>query len=89
MRSIFNFIVTPKKERYNNKTKVGESFISKFTDILTPYKDGTCPIRLFYQRDEAKAMLELGVQWRVTPADPLLHELKTLLGNEDVTLRFK
>jgi len=72
-----------------NKTKVGESFISKFTDILTPYKDGTCPIRLFYQRDEAKAMLELGVQWRVTPADPLLHELKTLLGNEDVTLRFK
>jgi len=44
---------------------------------------------LFYQRDEAKAMLELGVQWRVTPADPLLHELKTLLGDGDVTLRFK
>jgi DNA polymerase-3 subunit alpha len=72
-----------------NKTKAGEGFINKFTDVLTPYKDGTCPIRLFYQRDEAKAMLELGVQWRVTPADPLLHELKTLLGNEDVTLRFK
>ena len=65
------------------------NLISKFTDILTPYKDGTCPIRLFYQRDEAKAMLELGVQWRVTPADPLLHELKTLLGDGDVTLRFK
>jgi DNA polymerase-3 subunit alpha len=72
-----------------NKTKVGERFISKFTDVLTPYKDGTCPIRLFYQRDEAKAMLELGVQWRVTPADPLLHDLKTLLGDGDVTLRFK
>lgn len=72
-----------------NKTKVGEGFINKFTDVLTPYKDGTCPIRLFYQRDEAKAMLELGVQWRVTPADPLLHDLKTLLGSEDVTLRFK
>jgi DNA polymerase-3 subunit alpha len=72
-----------------NKTKAGEGFIDKFTDVLTPYKDGTCPIRLFYQRDEAKAMLELGVQWRVTPADPLLHELKTLLGDGDVTLRFK
>ena len=72
-----------------NKAKVGEGFIAKFTDVLTPYKDGTCPIRLFYQRDEAKAMLELGVQWRVTPADPLLHELKTLLGDEDVALRFK
>jgi len=72
-----------------NKTKAGEGFIEKFTEVLTPYKDGTCPIRLFYQRDEAKAMLELGVQWRVTPADPLLHELKTLLGDEDVALRFK
>ena len=72
-----------------NKTKAGEGFIGKFTDVLTPYKDGTCPIRLFYKRDEAKAMLELGVQWRVTPADPLLHELKTLLGDGDVTLRFK
>jgi DNA polymerase-3 subunit alpha len=72
-----------------NKTKAGEGFINKFTDVLTPYKEGTCPIRLFYQRDEAKAMLELGVQWRVTPADPLLHALKTLLGDGDVTLRFK
>ncbi|MEH6384740.1 MAG: DNA polymerase III subunit alpha [Colwellia sp.] len=72
-----------------NKTKAGKGFIEKFTDVLTPYKDGTCPVRLFYQRDEAKAMLELGVQWRVTPADPLLHELKTLLGDGDVTLRFK
>jgi DNA polymerase-3 subunit alpha len=72
-----------------NKTKAGKGFIEKFTEVLTPYKDGTCPVRLFYQRDEAKAMLELGVQWRVTPADPLLHELKTLLGDGDVTLRFK
>ncbi|MFB0998645.1 MAG: OB-fold nucleic acid binding domain-containing protein, partial [Colwellia sp.] len=72
-----------------NKTKAGEDFIRKFADVLTPYKEGTCPIRLFYQRDEAKAMLELGVQWRVTPADPLLHALKTLLGDGDVTLRFK
>ncbi|MBA6396876.1 DNA polymerase III subunit alpha [Colwellia sp. BRX10-4] len=72
-----------------NKNKAGAGFIDKFTEVLTPYKDGTCPVRLFYQRDEAKAMLELGVQWRVTPADPLLHELKTLLGDGDVTLRFK
>ena len=72
-----------------NKTKAGEGFIEKFSAVLTPYKDGTCPIRLFFQRDEAKAMLELGVQWRVTPADPLLHDLRTLLGEDEVTLKFK
>jgi hypothetical protein len=33
MRSIFNFIVTPKKERYNNKTKVGETDLILNTEI--------------------------------------------------------
>jgi DNA polymerase-3 subunit alpha len=72
-----------------DKTKAGAGFVNKFSEVLTPYKDGTCPIRLFYQRDEAKAMLELGVQWRVTPADPLLHDLRTLLGENEITLKFK
>jgi len=29
------------------------------------------------------------VQWRVTPADMLLYELKTLLGEERVAMEFK
>jgi len=33
MRSIFNFIVAPKKERYNNKTKVGETDLILNTEI--------------------------------------------------------
>lgn len=33
MRSIFNFIVAPKKERYNNKTKVGETNLILNTEI--------------------------------------------------------
>ena len=42
---------------------------TSYTSIVTPYKDGICPIRVFYQRDEAQGMLELGVQWRVSPSD--------------------
>jgi DNA polymerase-3 subunit alpha len=57
--------------------------------VLTPYKDGICPVRVFYQRDEAQGMLELGVQWRVSPSDTLLYDLKTLLGEEQVELKFK
>ncbi len=68
---------------------IGADFINKFTQVLSPFKDGTCPVRVFYKRPEAEAMLELGVQWRVTPADTLLHELKVMLGEANLALQFK
>ncbi|WP_448549273.1 DNA polymerase III subunit alpha [Thalassotalea fusca] len=67
---------------------ISEHFINEFNQVLSPFKDGTCPIRVFYQRSEAQAMLKLGVQWRVTPADKLLNELRVLLGDERVAMQF-
>ena len=72
-----------------DKNQLSGQFIEQFTQVLTPYKDGICPIRVFYQRGEAQGMLELGVQWRVSPSDMLLYNLKTLLGDEQVELKFK
>jgi len=72
-----------------NRATIGDDFIEQFTHILTPHKEGTCPVRVYYQREEARGMLELGVQWRVSPADVLLYDLKELLGEESVTLQFK
>ena len=72
-----------------DKNKLSSNFIEQFTEVLTPYKEGICPVRVFYQRDEAQGMLELGVQWRVSPSDMLLYDLKTLLGDEQVELKFK
>jgi len=72
-----------------NKALIDEHFIEQLEHVLTPHKEGTCPIRVFYQREEARGMLELGVQWRVSLADMLLYDLKELLGEESVTLQFK
>jgi len=72
-----------------DKNQLSEKFIAQFTEVLTPYKEGICPVRVFYQRDEAQGMLELGVQWRVSPSDMLLYDLETLLGEEQVELKFK
>ncbi|GAA6173066.1 DNA polymerase III subunit alpha [Colwellia sp. KU-HH00111] len=72
-----------------DKNKLSDCFIEQFTEVLTPHKEGTCPVRVFYQREEARGMLELGVQWRVSPADMLLYDLKELLGEDSVTLQFK
>ncbi|WP_076419786.1 DNA polymerase III subunit alpha [Colwellia sp. UCD-KL20] len=71
------------------RAAIANNFIEKFSQVLSPFKDGTCPVRVFYQREEAQGMLELGVQWRVTPEDVLLHELRTLLGEECLALQFK
>ncbi|MGL1957915.1 MAG: DNA polymerase III subunit alpha [Colwellia sp.] len=71
------------------RSAIPADFVEQFTSALSPYKEGTCPVRVFYQREEAQGMLELGVQWRVTPADMLLYDLKELLGEEKVALKFK
>jgi DNA polymerase III subunit alpha len=71
-----------------NKANIADSFLNQFNQVLSPHKEGTCPVRVFYQRAEAQAMLELGVLWRVTPTDSLLHELKVLLGAGNVALQF-
>ena len=71
-----------------DKTMISNSFIDDFTKVLLPYKDGTCPINVFYQREEAQGILQLGVQWRVTPTDLLLNRLKALLGDDNIRLAF-
>ena len=72
-----------------DRSVVATNFVEQFTQVLLPYKDGTCPVRVFYQREEAAGMLELGVQWRVSPADLLVYELKNLLGEDQIALKFK
>ena len=71
-----------------DKSMISSTFIEDFTKVLSPYKDGTCPIRVFYRREEAEGILELGVQWRITPTDLLLYRLKTLLGDDSIRLAF-
>jgi DNA polymerase-3 subunit alpha len=72
-----------------NNNMIADDFIEQFSKVLTPYKEGICPVRVFFQREEAQALLELGVQWRVTPEDLLLYELRALLGEEQVAMQFK
>ena len=35
MRSVYNFVVTPKGERYNNKKKIGDKELILNTEIYT------------------------------------------------------
>ncbi|TAA43773.1 DNA polymerase III subunit alpha [Corallincola spongiicola] len=61
---------------------------NRLQQILQQHWQGVCPVSVQYVRDEAEATLTLGTQWRVTPCDKLLYELREMLGEEQVELEF-
>jgi DNA polymerase-3 subunit alpha len=69
-----------------NKEQVDNEYIGRLSQVLTPFNQGTCPLNINYITPEAQVDLTLGVQWRVTPSDDLLHNLKPLA--QDVELQF-
>ncbi|MEC7939526.1 MAG: DNA polymerase III subunit alpha [Pseudomonadota bacterium] len=71
-----------------DESQINGQFFERFSQILEPYRAGTVPVNVYYQRADARARLTLGTEWRVTPSDTLLDELKQLLGNSQVELEF-
>ncbi|EOE2082436.1 DNA polymerase III subunit alpha [Vibrio cholerae] len=70
------------------QSQIDQQFFERFSHILEPHRAGTVPVNVYYQRPDARARLTLGTEWRVTPSDILLDELKQLLGHDQVELEF-
>ena len=70
-----------------NMVQIEAGFFDKLQKVLEPYKMGTCPIKVYYQRPDALAQLTLGIEWCVTPSDDLIHKL-SLMAAQDVELEF-
>ncbi|AJR07649.1 DNA polymerase III subunit alpha [Photobacterium gaetbulicola Gung47] len=68
--------------------QIDEQFFERFSKVLEPHRAGTVPVNVYYQRSNARAKLTLGTEWRVTPADQLISDLKILLGDKQVELEF-
>ncbi|PCK32575.1 DNA polymerase III subunit alpha [Pseudoalteromonas piscicida] len=70
-----------------NMAQIDANFFDNFKRVLEPYKFGTCPVIIKYQRPDALAELTLGTQWCVTPSDELLTRL-SLLAAQELELEF-
>lgn len=68
--------------------QIDGQFFERFSQVLEPHRAGTVPVNVYYQRADARVKLVLGTEWRVTPSDQLLDDLKSLLGEEQVELEF-
>jgi DNA polymerase-3 subunit alpha len=64
------------------------SGLDQFSDIMAPYQQGSCPVRIRYSNGYAVGEIALGEQWLMAPEDDLLHKLREKFGTDCVHLRF-
>ena len=57
-------------------------------DILAPSRPGTCAVLIEYTNGTARGTLNLGEKWKVALSDRLLEELGSILGNDNVAVRY-
>ena len=65
-----------------------EFTIRDISEIMLPYNEGKCPVRICYSNPKALCEIALDKKWLVSPKDELLQRLKEMVGSEMVHLRF-
>ncbi len=56
----------------------------RLREVLVPFTEGTVPVCVEYEREDALVRLPLGAQWCVSPSDELLVRLRELAGDDRV-----
>ncbi len=68
--------------------RLAANFPKQLAEMLTPYREGRCRVKLNYQRNDAKGRLLFGQSWRVRPQDELLENLREICGRDNVSLEY-
>jgi DNA polymerase-3 subunit alpha len=63
--------------------------VAQLQQVLTPYRDGKCPILINYGNALGCALLRLGEAWNVSLTDDLVNGLRALLGAENVRINYE
>lgn len=65
-----------------------QKHIESLSQVLPPYCGGKCPIVIGYQTAQAKALVQLGDNWRIHPSEEVLDRLRKIEGFPSVTVRY-
>jgi len=77
------------RNRYARAMRItcnGESSGSRLREILTPYRNGNCPVSVAYSTGGAACEIDLGDAWRVNLHDELIRSLGSWLKPENVRI---
>ena len=69
--------------------QVNDKSLQSLYEVLNSYRDGTCPVFISYNNDEAATKLALGDKWQVFPKEELLNKLREQFGIDRVSLVYK
>jgi len=69
--------------------KAGNGFVNDLANVLSPFKQGHCPVYLQYLGADARARIRLGDNWCVHPTDELIHRLNELAGESNVKVEYR
>mgnify|MGYP001076567026 CR=1 FL=1 len=96
MRAKEIYDISQARERFASSLSVtvdqnhaANGFINDLQRVLTPFKEGACPVVVDYHKDDARAEIPLGQEWRVHPTDELLHRLRETMGEQQVNVIYK
>ena len=67
----------------------GSADVAQLKKLFTPYREGKCPVQIYYCNPVATCQLRLGEPWNVTLQDDLLRELAELLQPENVCVEYR
>ncbi|NOZ52748.1 MAG: DNA polymerase III subunit alpha [Gammaproteobacteria bacterium] len=68
--------------------KAGNGFVNELVQVLSPFRQGQCPVYLNYSGQQASARIKLGKDWCVQPTDELIHRLHELAGEPNVRVEY-
>ena len=63
-------------------------FINDLQRVLTPFKEGSCPVVVDYHKGDACAEIPLGEEWYVHPTDELINRLRETMGEKQVHIKY-
>ena len=69
-------------------SELQKSFVGELQNIIQPYQGDGCSLVVEYSNAAARARLLFGQDWRITPSDELIHNLREQFGAERVQLRY-
>ncbi|NIB42011.1 DNA polymerase III subunit alpha [Pseudomaricurvus alkylphenolicus] len=67
---------------------VAQDFPRRLASMLEPYCEGRCAVKVDVQRQGARGQVMLGKEWRVSPRDELLEQLRDICGRDQVSLEY-
>lgn len=66
----------------------GHDWLQSLQSTLSPFREGLTPLEIDYVNDNARTLVRLGEDWKITPTDTLLSELVALPVVSAVTMTY-